>query len=75
MRGELGYSPRAKISTLAAYEQARRALRGICEPIVAPMRNNCARSRRFGGDKKCTPQMRGAFFMCLATEIDDMPKT
>ena len=31
---EAGYSPLVKILTLAAYEQARRALRGECEPVA-----------------------------------------
>ena len=29
-----GFSPEANILTLAAYEQARRALRGECEPTL-----------------------------------------
>ena len=46
LRGaELGYSPVAKIPRLAAYEQARRALRRVCEPIPCKARN-CVRHRR-----------------------------
>ena len=30
------FAERAKILTLVAYEQAQRALRGVCEPIAAP---------------------------------------
>jgi len=39
-RRALGYSPWAKIPTLDAYEQARRALSGVCEPIPSQVLGN-----------------------------------
>ena len=39
--GVARYSPEAKILTLAAYEQARRALHGVCELTAHRSKTEC----------------------------------
>ena len=68
---ELGYSPIAKIPTLAAYERARRVLRGVCEPNAAPLTRHRARSRGFGAKgKKKRPSGDGRFSLAKGYEKD-----
>ena len=67
---ELGYSPVARIPTLAAYERARRALRGVCEP------NPCG-ARSWARDEvpqtKEKTDLKGRFFL-LAAELGFEPR-
>ena len=47
-----GFSAELNILTLAAYERAQRALRGVCELAIAQSTIASSRQRRFGQKKK-----------------------
>ena len=68
----IGYSPTAKIPTLAVGSRAAAALRGETEPKFCPMGKTLRSKPPFGGEKRAPPRLRGRSF--LAAELGFEPR-